>query len=376
VRQKLASAIAIATLTAAVALLLPAAGLAGTAPGGLIGTVTSGVAGVPSAVVGALSGAVSAVTGAVGKVLSATHHGASGNPFLGTSLYVAPNSDAAKQASAWAGTRPRAAAEMEKLAAEPVAEWYGGWLQDAGGLFRWRVKSAYAPTRTAAFIVVYNIPNRDCGSYSAGGAASPAAYRAWIDELAGAIGSYPTIAVIEPDALPEAGCAPGQEAERLSLIGYATKTLGSLPHTSAYIDAGRSDWLHAGETISLLQRAGIQYARGFALDTTGYASTGDELRYGDQIGRALGGKHFIVNTSRNGNGALNARLASSVQELWCNTPGRAIGPRPTTATGDPLADAFEWILHPGYSDGLCQGGPVAGTWWPPYALGLASRALY
>jgi endoglucanase len=374
VRNKLA--VAIATLIALAGLTLPASSTAGTTPGGLIGTVTSGVAGVPTAVVGALSGVVSAVTGAVGKVLSATHHGAAGNPFLGTSLYVAPNSDAAKQAYAWAGARPRAAAEMEKLATEPVAEWYGGWLPDAGGLFRWRAKSAYAPTHTAAFIVVYNIPNRDCGSYSAGGASSPATYKAWIDELAGAIGSYPTIAVIEPDALPEAACAAGQEAERLGLIAYATKALASLPHTAAYIDAGRSDWLPASETISLLRRAGIQYARGFALDTTGYASTGNEMRYGDQIGRALGGKHFIVNTSRNGNGALNARLASSVQELWCNTPGRAIGLRPTTATGDPLADAFEWILHPGYSDGLCQGGPAAGTWWPSYALGLASRASY
>ena len=50
--------------------------------------------------------------------------------------------------------------------------------------------------------------------------------------------------------------------------------------------------------------------------------------------------------------------------------------RPTASTGDPNADAFLWIKHPGESDGACNGGPVAGTWWADYALGLAQRAAY
>jgi len=32
------------------------------------------------------------------------------------------------------------------------------------------------------------------------------------------------------------------------------------------------------------------------------------------------------------------------------------------------------IKRPGESDGTCNGGPSAGTFWPEYALGLASRA--
>ena len=43
--------------------------------------------------------------------------------------------------------------------------------------------------------------------------------------------------------------------------------------------------------------------------------------------------------------------------------------RPTAQTGDPLVDALLWIKRPGESDGACNGGPPAGTWWPEDALG-------
>jgi endoglucanase len=307
--------------------------------------------------------------------------GRSGNPFSGANLYVLKpgdvGADAAQAAQAMAQSNPGDAAEMSKIAAQPWAEWYGGWLSNPGGLFKQRVQQWYALNLATAFIAVYNLPHRDCsGVFSAGGASSPAAYKAWIDNMAGGIGAYPTIVVIEPDGLPDTPCLGSLGAQRLQLVTYATKTLASLPNTSVYIDAGRSDWLPAGRMISLLKRAGVRYARGFALDVTGYATTGAELRYGNTIARALGGKHFIINTSRNGNGPLGAKNAHNVRELWCNTPGRALGARPTTSTGDPLADAFAWVLHPGYSDGYCQGGPAAGTWWPQYALGLARRAHY
>lgn len=295
------------------------------------------------------------------------------NPFLGAQLFVDPFSDAANQARAWSASRPQDAQLMVKIAEHPWAEWYGDWLADPGAFFRNRLLTWYVPTATTAFIAVYDLPRRDCsGHYSAGGAHSPAAYRAWIRGMAAAIGAYPTIVVVEPDGVPDSPCLGRLQGQRLSLIAYATKTLASLPNTTVYIDAGRSDWVPAARTVAMLRRAGIAYARGFSLDVTGYARTRDELRYGDRIGRALGGKHFIVNTSRNGNGPI--RHARTWEEWWCNTPGRALGAPPTTQTGDPLADAFEWVLHPGYSDGQCFGGAKAGTWWPSYALALARRA--
>ena len=56
---------------------------------------------------------------------------------------------------------------------------------------------------------------------------------------------------------------------------------------------------------------------------------------------------------------------------WCNPSGRALGDRPTAATGDRLVDALLWVKRPGESDGACNGGPPAGEWWADYALGLA-----
>ncbi len=307
-----------------------------------------------------------------------------GNPFASGHLYVLKagdaGADAANQIQAWSGSpaHARESSALSKIAEQPWAEWYGDWLTDPGAMFAGRVRSWYAPNNATAFVALYNLPHRDCGAtFSAGGAKSPAAYRAWIGNMARAIGSYPTIVVLEPDGVMGAPCLGALENQRLQLLSSAAKTLSALPHTSVYIDAGRSGALPAGETTSLLRRAGVRYTRGFALDTTGYDSTANELRYGDQIGRALGNKHFIVNTSRNGNGTLPlSQDTQGKQELWCNTPNRALGSAPTTNTHNRLADGFEWILHPGYSDGLCQGGGPAGSWWLPYALGLSERAHY
>ncbi|HEU4535784.1 MAG TPA: glycoside hydrolase family 6 protein, partial [Polyangiaceae bacterium] len=74
-----------------------------------------------------------------------------------------------------------------------------------------------------------------------------------------------------------------------------------------------------------------------------------------------------IDTSRNGKGSNGE---------WCNPSGRALGASPTASTGDPLVDAFFWLKAPGESDGACNGGPSAGTFWPDYALGLAQRAAY
>jgi hypothetical protein len=57
--------------------------------------------------------------------------------------------------------------------------------------------------RAVPVLVLYNIPGRDCGSYSAGGAENTADYEAWIDAIAGAIGSQKVAIVLEPDAVAD-----------------------------------------------------------------------------------------------------------------------------------------------------------------------------
>lgn len=297
------------------------------------------------------------------------------NPFRGAPLFVNPDSDASRQVRAWTNSRPRDAHTLEKIASQPQAEWLGGWLPDVQGYVHWWIQTKLQAAGDTAFFVVYDLPHRDCsGHYSAGGAGDGQAYRAWIDAVAQSIGTYPAIVIVEPDGIPDSAClAAAPRRERLALIRYATSRLAALPNTSVYIDAGRSDWRSSGATVGLLRAAGVAQARGFSLDVTGYATTRNELRYGHTIARALGGKHFVVSTSRNGRGPWSKRHVSSFQDLWCNERGRALGPPPTVHTGERLADAFEWILRPGYSDGYCNGGQRAGTWWPTYALELASN---
>jgi endoglucanase len=138
---------------------------------------------------------------------------------------------------------------------------------------------------------------------------------------------------------------------------------------TVYLDAGHSRWQTASVMASRLAQAGIDRGQGFSLNVSNFLTTSEELDYGSSLASLTGGKHFVVDTGRNG-------LGPSPDGQWCNPPGRALGNRPTTATGRSTADALLWIKHPGDSDGTCNGGPPAGTWWADYALGLAQRAAY
>ncbi len=113
-----------------------------------------------------------------------------------------------------------------------------------------------------------------------------------------------------------------------------------------------------------LTNANVQNADGFALNVSNFYTTKQNLRYGRKISRLVQKKHFIIDTSRNGNGSNGE---------WCNPLGRAIGHIPTVQTSHRLADAYLWVKPPGESDGECNGGTAAGEWWPEYALGLVQN---
>ncbi|WP_240512967.1 glycoside hydrolase family 6 protein, partial [Streptomyces griseoruber] len=176
--------------------------------------------------------------------------------------------------------------------------------------------------------------------------------------------------VVEPDALLHLvdGCTPADlREERYALLEDAVTTLKSLKNTRVYLDAGNAGRGRTDGMDRALLRAGVARADGFAVNVSNFYSTGDSLAYGRQLSAAVGGKHFVVDTSRNGNGPYRE---GDPAERWCNPPGRALGTPPTTRTADPLVDAYLWVKSPGESDGECKGGPKAGAWWPEYALGL------
>jgi len=138
-----------------------------------------------------------------------------------------------------------------------------------------------------------------------------------------------------------------------------------------YIDAGHPEWYSAEEIAKRLNRAYVSMARGFALNVSNFVTTDDNIKYGTEISKLVGDKHFVIDTSRNGRGP--KRTARGDID-WCNPEGRALGKQPTLNTGHALVDAFLWVKRPGESDGQCKNGPKAGEWWGEYALGLASRA--
>ena len=285
----------------------------------------------------------------------------------GLTLYVHANSPAADQAVTWRNVRPADAASMDILAAQPTATWIGSWNTDVYKDVRTVMVQAQKNNSTPVF-VAYNIPDRDCGGYSAGGINSVDGYRAWTASFAAAIGSTSAIVVLEPDALANMTCLSLPDKDvRLNLLSQAVQTFRNNAHTSVYLDAGHSGWIDPITMAGELQKAGIAQANGFSLNVSNFQSATDSIAYGAQLSQRLNNKHFVIDSSRNGNGPDTANN-------WCNPSGRSIGIKPTTVTGNPLIDAYLWIKTPGESDGNCNGGPGAGQWWGQYALDLVTRS--
>jgi endoglucanase len=291
---------------------------------------------------------------------------AGGSVLVGARLWRSSDSPARRQADAWRNSRPADASLMERIAGQPIAQWIGGWTGDVRSHVRSIVARATSEGSVPVF-VAYNIPHRDCGGYSASGAqATAAGYRSWIRDVASGVsgGGGRAVVVLEPDAVAQMTCLPaaGQE-ERLALLREAVQLLKGAG-AAVYLDAGHARWVAPAEMAARLKRAAIDHADGFALNVSNFIGTAANVAYGDAVSARVGGKHYVIDTSRNGMGGPG-------DGQWCNPGGQALGQVPTTRTGHRLVDAYLWIKYPGESDGPCNGGPSAGVWWPEYALGLA-----
>ncbi|KUI03723.1 glycoside hydrolase family 6 protein [Mycobacterium sp. IS-3022] len=286
------------------------------------------------------------------------------NPLAGMPFYVNPASAAMRAAQKADPPSP----ELTAIANTPQAY----WLVPGGSA---ATVAKYVGDAQAAdalpVLALYGIPHRDCGSFAAGGFASGADYRAWIDGIAADLGGSRVAIILEPDALAMADCLSGdQRQERFDLIRYAVDTFTRNPAAAVYVDAGHLRWHSAEEMAARLNQAGVDRARGFSLNVANFFTTEEEIGYGEAISGLTNGSHYVIDTSRNGNGA-----APDSPLHWCNPDGRALGVPPTTQTAGPHADAYLWIKRPGESDGTCdKGDPPAGTFVNQYAIELASNA--
>ena len=290
----------------------------------------------------------------------------------GATLWVSP-SPAADAAKRTLSVKPTDAALLRKIASKPQATWLTEWLTASNATPYVAARARTAGVRgTVPVFVVYGVPIRDCGGYSGGGLNTSAGYRAWIDGISRGLAGRRAIVIVEPDGLASMDClSTAQQRQRSALLAYAVDRLRTNPGVSVYLDAGHSRWHPASVMAARLKAAGVERARGFALNVAGFDPTGPEIAYGKQIGLLIGEPvPFVVDTSRNGRGRWEGTLS------WCNPPGRALGAPPTTNYPDPLVDALLWVKTPGNSDGTCRGGPAAGKWWQSYALTLARNASW
>ncbi len=249
---------------------------------------------------------------------------------------------------------------LEKIAAQPTAVWLGEWTPDVTGTVR-SITERAAGAGAIALFVVYNVPGRDCGLYSAGGAPADS-YLAWVSQVAAGIapGSVAWF-VLEPDALAQLGDCDGQ-ADRPGLLAQAARILADA-EGRVFLDVGNSNWKSPETMADRLAMVGTENLAGFATNTSNYNSTARESVWGKELATRTG-LPFVIDTSRNGNGAPD-------DAAWCNPRGRATGQPPRIVDPEGPLVAMIWAKVPGESDGTCNGGPAAGVWWDEIALELA-----
>ena len=111
--------------------------------------------------------------------------------------------------------------DVAKIFEQPVAFWYGAK----------RGKNAYKNLskslkrllkRTAPklpYFVIYNLPNRDLGHYSKGGAKDATDYLLFLQQFCEGIKGHKPIIIFEPDALPHTTLMESNQSEhRKNLI--------------------------------------------------------------------------------------------------------------------------------------------------------------
>lgn len=284
-------------------------------------------------------------------------------------LYVDPTSQAASAAAAARREgRSSTAKKLDVIATAPQARWFGTWnpTSTVKSEVRAYVKAAQRKKRVPQ-LVLYAIPDRDCGGWSSGGF-SASEYRAWIKQVAAGLKGSQAVVVLEPDSLGHT-CGGSQ---RTSLLKNATSRL-SKAGAWVYLDGGHSRWNSPATVAKRLKAAGVAGARGFAVNVSNFNSTKSEDDYGKKVAARLAKlgvssshRRFVVDTSRNGR--------ATARGEWCNPAGQGLGVRPRWVSKGGV-DAYLWVKRPGESDGQCGGGPAAGQWFESYALGLVARRV-
>ncbi|QYC39793.1 Serine/threonine-protein kinase AfsK [Nonomuraea coxensis DSM 45129] len=405
-----AAAAAVAVAGVAVALVWNGVAGSGGDGGALAGSTSSAVAsrasgqGDPRATATGTTGTGTATPGG-----DQAAGGGAGNPLRAArpvAFYSPEEPNAARQADLWKKDRPQDAALMEKLAKVPHAIRLGS--PEVRAKVADAVANAAGMGGVPVFLVNYLPGTDECRPATP---AELAAYQSWIKGIAGQIGSSPAVVVLEPGSLTKLlgtkNCDPqGSPDQRYAALREAAGALKANPRTAVYLDGAQD--LYPGTEIMAerLVKAGVDKTDGFFLNAASYQRTEKAVGYGKQLSACIALRragrsgcpldaavdratlpHFVVDTARNGRGSWAPVKHYADPQTWCNPPGKGVGDRPTTETGEELADAYLWIARPGTSSGHCRRGtngdkdpewgvvaPKAGEWWAELALERAKLA--
>jgi endoglucanase len=320
-------------------------------------------------------------------------------------LVPPPNSAAVRQGiDLLRQGRTADAARIAKMVTTPQAVWVTkGTPQEARKAVEKAVAQATAQ-RAVAELVAYNIPGRDCGGLSAGGALSTADYKAWIDDFAAGIGRHKVVVILEPDALgliPSA-CNGGAgepgftDAARFEQINYAVDALERQPNAIVYLDATHSAWLNVHDAATRLLQGGVQRAQGFFLNVSNFQFTPNLVQYGTWISKCIG---RITATPRNDDcpdqywngGPHPAKIADLLGEwtgvalsrygVWSddsdvpelNTSGENTRYADSTGTTHFVIDTSRNGLGPWQFPSTYPSDGVAQDWCNPPGRGLGAR---
>jgi len=298
-----------------------------------------------------------AVLGAGCAKASAPTNAPGSNPFRGKGLYVESRTEARRQANQWREFRPDDASLMAQLARQPTALWVRREASGSAAALRAHLRKADRQG-TLPVVVLQGISRGDCDA-----PVDAKAYRDWFGSLRKDLARSRAVVILEPGVLETLpSCSASERTARLELLQHSVNALAK-GRTAVYIAAGIAGSEAPPVVAERLRAAGIEGARGFALNVGHYVDTKRTITYGVWLGEELGNKPFVVDTSRNGMGAPSGDV--------CNARGRGLGLPPTTTdTRHELIDAYLWVKVPGESDGECNGGPAEGEWWPKVALEL------
>ncbi|WP_460772538.1 glycoside hydrolase family 6 protein [Microbacterium sp. GXF7504] len=271
-------------------------------------------------------------------------------------LFVATDSNAAKAAA----EDPR----FDALAAVPQPRWLAGWttVESVEDDTR-RYVDAAAAAGAIPMLVLYEIPERDCG-LSVGGFTVDE-YLPWVDGVVRGLGAdSDAIVILEPDALPMLDTCPNPDV-RTELLREAATRLATTG-ADVYIDAGHSGWHSPEEMADRLVEVGVAEVRGFSTNVSNFRPTEDEIEYAERIRARLAelgipDAHYVVDTSRNGAPVENGDV--------CNPLTARLGEEPQLFTGGGL-DAYLWVKAPGEPDGPCNGSTPGQLFWAEGALRL------